>query len=58
MEFVQEHEPDALEIERVHGDENETVWTYSENRAAAARAAQKDLVETFGFDPTRWGVKD
>ena len=55
MEFVQEHEPEALEIERVHGDDHETVWTYSESRAAAANAARKDLIETFGFDPTRWG---
>lgn len=55
MEFVQEHEPEALEIERVQGDDHETVWTYSASRAAAASAARKDLVETFGFDPTRWG---
>src|SRR5438876_1071466 len=56
MEYVQEQSPDALEIERVDGDEQETVWTYSESRAAAAQAARKDLVETFGFDPTRWKV--
>jgi len=56
MEFVQEQSPAALEIERIHGDEQETVWTYSESRAAAAQAARKDLVETFGFDPTRWKV--
>jgi hypothetical protein len=55
MEYVQEHSPDALEIERVQGDESETVWTYSESRAAAATAARKDLVDTFGFDPTKWG---
>ena len=57
MDFVQEQDPEALEIERVAGDEQETVWTYSESRAAAANAARKDLVETFGFDPTRWGSK-
>jgi hypothetical protein len=57
MEYVQEHEPAALEIERVDGDKQETVWTYSEGRAAAANAARKDLVDTFGFDPTRWGSK-
>jgi hypothetical protein len=55
MEYVQEHAPGALEIERVHGEETETVWTYSESRAAAATAEQKALVDTFGFDPTRWG---
>ena len=54
MEYVQQHAPDALEIERIDGDQQETVWTYSESRAAAAELARKDLVETFGFDPTRW----
>jgi hypothetical protein len=54
MDYVQEHNPDALEIERIDGEQQETVWTYSETRAAAAELARKDLVETFGFDPTRW----
>jgi len=30
------------------------VWTYSETRAQAAELARRDLVDTFGFDPTRW----
>jgi hypothetical protein len=55
MEFVQDHSPDALEIERVNGVEQETVWAYSESRAAAESLARKDLVDTFGFDPTKWG---
>ncbi len=54
MEYVQDHRPEALEIERSDGDEQETVWTYSETRATAAELARKDLVDTFGFDPTRW----
>jgi len=54
MEYVQEEEPEALEIERVQGEQQETVWAYSETRAAAASAARKDLVDTFGFDPMRW----
>jgi hypothetical protein len=54
MEYVQDNEPQALEIERIDGDKQETVWTYSETRAAAAELARKDLVDTFGFDPTRW----
>lgn len=54
MEFVQNRRPEALEIERIDGDEQETVWTYSQTRAAAAELARKDLVDTFGFDPTRW----
>ncbi|OLD98057.1 MAG: hypothetical protein AUG91_10025 [Actinobacteria bacterium 13_1_20CM_4_69_9] len=54
MEYVQTHAPEALEIERIAAEEQETVWTYSETRAAAAELARKDLVDTFGFDPTRW----
>ena len=57
MEYVQDHGPEALEIERIAGDEQETVWTYSETRATAAELARKDLVDTFGFDPTRWNPK-
>jgi hypothetical protein len=55
MEHVQDNEPEALEIERVNGVNRETVWTYSASRAAAASLAQRDLVDTFGFDPTKWG---
>jgi hypothetical protein len=54
MEYVQDHSPEALEIERIDGEQQETVWTYSETRATAAELARKDLVDTFGFDPTRW----
>jgi hypothetical protein len=57
MEYVQDHSPEALEIERIDGEEQETVWTYSETRAAATELARKDLVDTFGFDPTRWDPK-
>jgi hypothetical protein len=57
MEYVQDNKPEALEIERLDGLEQETVWTYSETRAAAADLARKDLVDTFGFDPTRWGAE-
>jgi hypothetical protein len=55
MEFVDEHEPKALEIQRVSGTTRETVWTYSEARAASLAASRKRPVETFGFDPVRWG---
>jgi hypothetical protein len=57
MEYVQDNDPQALEIERIDGDQQETVWTYNETRAAAAELARKDLVDTFGFDPTRWNPK-
>jgi hypothetical protein len=55
FEFIDEHQPAAIEIHRTHGAAQETVWNYSASRAAAADVARKSLVETFGFDPTRWG---
>ena len=55
MEYVDEHEPKALEIQRVSGTTRETVWTYSEARAAALVASRRRPVETFGFDPVTWG---
>ncbi len=57
FEFVEEHEPAALEIHRTSGAAQETVWNYSASRAAAVVAKRKPLVETFGFDPTAWGKK-
>lgn len=57
FEFVEEHDPAALEIHRTHGAAQETVWNYSASRAAAANADRKNLAETFGFDPTAWGKK-
>jgi hypothetical protein len=58
FEYVEANQPAALEIHRTHGAAQETVWSYSASRAAAFNAAQKDLVETFGFDPIRWGTTD
>ncbi|HEY8629393.1 MAG TPA: hypothetical protein VIL73_02460, partial [Gaiellaceae bacterium] len=57
FEFVEQHEPAALEIHRTSGAAQETVWNYSASRAAAANAERKPLAETFGFDPTAWGKK-
>jgi hypothetical protein len=57
FEFVEEHEPAALEIHRTSGAAEETVWNYSASRAAAISAERKNLAETFGFDPTAWGKK-
>ena len=57
FEFVEEHDPVALEIHSTHGAAQETVWNYSASRAAAANADRKNLAETFGFDPTAWGKK-
>lgn len=54
-EFVQEHEPVAVEILRTEGESSEVVWTYSASRAAALEAARTSLVDTFGFDPISWG---
>ena len=57
FEFVDEHDPAALEIHRTHGAAQETVWNYSASRAAAVNAERKDLAQTFGFDPIIWGKK-
>jgi hypothetical protein len=57
FEFVDEHDPAALEIHRTHGAAQETVWNYSASRAAVVKAERKDLAQTFGFDPTLWGKK-
>ena len=54
-EYVERHDPQALEIHRTHGAAQETVWNYNASRAAAANLARKSLVDTFGFDPTKWG---
>ena len=56
FEFVEAHSPFALEIQRAQGEQRESVWSYSEDRAAQAAAARKDLVETYGFDPIRWNA--
>jgi hypothetical protein len=55
-EYVEDADPDGIEIQRADGETRETVWTYTESRAAAAAAAKKGLAETFGFDPTLWGT--
>jgi len=56
FEFVEEHNPVALEIHRTQSDRHESVWSYSEDRAAEAAAARKGLIETYGFDPIRWNA--
>jgi hypothetical protein len=59
VEFAAEHiedaDPDGLEIQRTNGGTRETVWTYSDTRAAAAAVSRRGLTQTFGFDPTLWG---
>jgi hypothetical protein len=55
-EFVEDLEPEAVEIERTDGTASETVWTYSKARAAANGSSRKPLAATFGFDPTLWGA--
>ena len=55
LEYVDQEQPQAIEIERGEGPSAETVWTYSRDRAAAEDASSKRLVDTFGFDPTLWG---
>jgi hypothetical protein len=55
-DYIDREQPPAVEIERRDGRASETVWTYSRERAEAAADSSKALVETFGFDPTRWSV--
>lgn len=55
-EFIEDTNPDGVEIQRSDGTAHETVWTYSDSRAAATARDRKDLAQTFGFDPTLWGV--
>jgi hypothetical protein len=55
-EYLEDADPDGLEIGRTGGGTHETVWTYSASRAAATAASKRDLAETFGFDPTLWGA--
>jgi hypothetical protein len=55
-EFIEDANPDGVEIQRSDAGGRETVWTYSDSRAAATARSRKDLAETFGFDPTVWGT--
>jgi len=55
-EFVEDSNPEGVEIQRASGGARETVWTYSESRAAANASSHKPLAETFGLDPTLWGA--
>jgi hypothetical protein len=55
-DYVDREQPVAVEIDRRDGDERETVWTYSRDRAEEVASSTKSLMETFGFDPTRWGT--
>jgi hypothetical protein len=55
-EYIDREEPAAVEIERRDGNDVETVWSYSRERAEA-EIGKKSVVETFGFDPARWDVR-
>jgi hypothetical protein len=54
-ELVETRSPEALEIRKGEGDDAETVWTYSRSAAQEAAESRERLVNTFGFDVTRWG---
>lgn len=56
-ELVDRQQPEALEISRRRGDAAETVWTYSEQRAAAVAASRTRPMDKFGFDPARWNAR-
>lgn len=50
FELLDAQDAQSLEIRELHGRTEETVWTYD----AAVRTDRSDLLQTFGFDPTRW----
>src|SRR5262245_2806421 len=54
-EHIEDADPAGLEIRRTGDGESETIWTYSDSRAAAAAADRQGLAKTFGFDPTLSG---
>jgi hypothetical protein len=54
-EHIEDEDPEGLEIQRTNGATRETVWSYSDTRAAAVAAERRGLTHTFGFDPTLWG---
>jgi hypothetical protein len=54
-EFIEDAGPEGVEIQRSEAGARETVWTYSDSRAAATARSRKGMAETFGFDPTLWG---
>jgi hypothetical protein len=54
FELLDADRPARLDIFRIHGSEREQVWSYTEERAAEAAAAQRDALEIYGFDVTRW----
>lgn len=56
FEYLEREQPPLLEIQKVDGDTRETVWTYSEKRAAAEAASRKSLVARLGFDPATWAA--
>jgi hypothetical protein len=51
--FMENNTPERLEIHRLQGSLRETVWEYNASRAAETKANGKELVGTFGFDPSR-----
>ncbi|MGH2922388.1 MAG: hypothetical protein ACRDKU_10010 [Gaiellaceae bacterium] len=55
-ELVDRQKPEALEIRRRTGSAAETVWTYSDRRAAEVSASRTRAVDRLGFDPVRWNV--
>jgi len=54
-DYIDERLPLEVEIERQEAGRTEVVWTYSQERAAGSASSNKTLLETYGFDPNRWG---
>jgi hypothetical protein len=54
-DYIDERFPLGVEIELQEAGRTELVWTYSQERAAGAASSSKTLLQTYGFDPNRWG---
>jgi hypothetical protein len=54
FECLEDGKPDELEIVKVRGHEQETVWSYSEQRAAETESSRTDSVERYGFNASAW----
>ena len=56
FDFIAEYDPAQLVIVLVQGGESETVWTYSQERAASEASSRLELIDIFGYPVNRWAA--
>ncbi len=56
FDFIAEYDPAQLVIVLVQGGESETVWTYSQERAASEASSRSELIDIFGYPVNRWAA--